>query len=98
MTSENKTIIKEKWYESSVKKVFAILSGFVFVASIGYGFGIVQKNLEFRMEKYEMQQDFNEKLQIQISDCQKEKQLYENKRVEAMESAIMEIQKKFKEK
>jgi Cytadhesin P30/P32. len=98
MTSGNKTIVKEKWYESPVKKGFAILSGFVFVSSIGYGLAIVQKNLEFRMEKYEMQQAFNEKLQMQISDCQKEKQLLENKRVEAMESAIMEIQKKFNEK
>jgi hypothetical protein len=98
MTSEKKTKLSDNWYDSPVKRTFSIISGFIFVASLGYGVGIVQKNLEFRMEKYEMQQEFNEKLQQQVAQCKEEKQMLENKRVEALESAIIEIQKKFNEK
>jgi len=45
-----------------------------------------------------MQQSFNERLQNQILECEKEKQLRDNKRVEEVETAIIELQKKINEK
>jgi len=86
--------ISQNWYEEPIKKWFAIISGFIAVASMGYGIATVKLNLEFRMEKFEMQQDFNEKLREQIDNCRTEKQNYENKRVEDIEEGIKNLEKK----
>lgn len=88
----------KRWYDNPVKRSFAILSGFVFVASIGYSVALVQKNLEFRLERFELRQEYNQKLQDEIYKCEKEKQELENERVETLENAIIELQKMFNEK
>jgi hypothetical protein len=98
MASINKPKIPDHWYDSPIKRVFAIISGFAFVASLGYGFGVIQKNIEFRMERFEMQQDFNKKLQEQTLNCEEEKQKLVNDRVERLESVVHELQTKFNEK
>lgn len=87
--------IPKKWYEEPVKKWFSIFMGFISIASIGYGFARIQMTLEFRMEKYEMKQDFNEKLRDQIDDCRTEKQNLENKRVNEIEEVVKNLEKKF---
>lgn len=83
-----------KWYDEPIKRWFSILSGFIFVAGLGYTGAIIQKNLEFRMEKFEMNQQFNEKLQSQIDECREKQQNLQNKRVEAVENLVKTIQKK----
>lgn len=98
MTSSKKTGEIKKWYDEPIKRTLAIITGFIFVASLGYGFAVIQKNLEFRMEKYELKQEFNEKLQQQIINCEAEKQNMENKRVEAIETIVKELQKNYNEK
>lgn len=85
---------KEKWYEEPVKKWFAFISGFLFVAGIGYGFAIIQKSMESKMEKFEMKQECNEKLQELIEKCKQEKQEYENRRVENLETVVKDLEKK----
>jgi len=82
-----------KWYDNPVKKGIAVISGFLLVSGLGYGFASVQKSLEFRMEKYEMNQAFNEKLQTQINNCREERLQLENKRVEGIEEVVKELQK-----
>ncbi|WP_412464423.1 hypothetical protein [Flavobacterium mekongense] len=89
-SSKNST--KQKWYEEPVKKWFSIITGFITVAGIGYALATIQLNLEFRMEKYEMRQDFNETLRKQIDDCRTEKQNLVNKRVEEIESIVKQLQ------
>lgn len=95
MSKKQKTV-NANWYDAPVKRTFAIVSGFLFVASVGYGFAAIQKNIEFRMERYEMKLDFDQKLQKQIITCQEEKQALENKRVEALENVVNELSKKMK--
>lgn len=87
--------IPEKWYEEPIKKWFSIAMGFISVATIGYGFARIQMTLEFRMEKYEMKQDFNERLRDQIDICRTEKQNLENKRVDEIEELVKSLEKKF---
>lgn len=91
---KNKTSNDKKWYEEPVKKWFAIFAGFLFVAGIGYSFATIQYSLEFRMERFEMNQEFNEKLQNQINACKEEKQLLQNKRVEAIEVVVKKLENK----
>lgn len=85
---------KQKWYEEPVKKWFAIVAGFIFIAGLGYTFARIQSNLEFRMEKFEMKQEFNERLQEQLNTCKEEKQLLQNRRVEAIEDLVKKIENK----
>lgn len=47
------------------------------------------------MDKYELKQECNEKLQIEIEKCKTEKQQYENKRVESLETVVKELEKKY---
>lgn len=90
-TNNNST----KWYDNPIKKWVAIVSGFLFIAGIGYSFASIQKNLEFKMDKYELKQECNEKLQAEIEKCKVEKQQYENKRVESLEIVVKELEKKY---
>ncbi|QIH40283.1 hypothetical protein G7A72_16360 [Flavobacterium sp. Sr18] len=87
--------ILKKWYEDPVKKWFSVFMGFLSVASIGYAFARIQMTLEFRMEKYEIRQDFNEKLRGQIDDCRTQKQELENTRVNEIEEVVKNLEKKF---
>lgn len=48
------------------------------------------------MEKYEIKLDFDQKLQKQIITCEQEKQIIENKRVEALENVVNELSQKLK--
>ncbi len=98
MTNSSSKSKPNKWYENPIKRSFAILSGFIFIASIGYSVALVQKNLEFRLERFELRQEYNQKLQNEIYKCEKEKQELENKRVEKLENAIIELQKVYNEK
>ena len=84
----------QKWYEEPVKKWFSIITGFITIAGIGYGLATIQLNLEFRMEKYEMRQEFNETLRKQIDECKTEKQNIDNKRVEEIESVVKQLEQK----
>ena len=94
-TSKEKT---KKWYEKPIKKSLELISGFLLVASLGYSVAIVQKNLEFKLERFELRQEYNQKLQEEIYKCEKEKQEIEDKRVEKLENAIIELQKIYNEK
>lgn len=87
---------EKNWYESPTKKYFAIIMGFISICYLGYGFAVIQKNIEFRMEKFELSQEFNQKLQTQKISCDQEKQELENKRVEALENVVLELSKKMK--
>jgi hypothetical protein len=98
MTNSSRKDKSNKWYENPIKRSFAILSGFIFIASIGYSVALVQKNLEFKLEKFELRQEYNQKLQDEIYKCEKEKQELENKRVEKLENAILELQNLYNEK
>lgn len=85
---------EREWYEEPVKKWFAIIAGFIFIAGLGYSFARIQSNLESRLEKFEMKQEFNEKLQNQINACKEENQSLQNKRVEAIEDIVKKIENK----
>jgi hypothetical protein len=87
-----KNITSEKWYEEPIKKWSAIVTGFLFIAGLGYTFAAIQLNIEFRMEKYELNQEFNEKMRKQIDECKEEKQIKEDKRVETIEEAVKNIE------
>lgn len=91
---KNKTSTNKEWYEEPVKKWTAISVGFLFVAGLGYSFATIQYSLEFRMERFEMNQEFNEKLQNQINACKEEKQLLQNKKVEAIEEIVKKLENK----
>lgn len=90
----SKTINKVKWYDEPIKKWFAFVSGFLVVAGMGYGFAVIQKNIEFKMDKYELRQDCNEKIQAEIEKYKEEKQQYENKKVESLENVVKNLEKK----
>jgi septal ring factor EnvC (AmiA/AmiB activator) len=94
MSSANKKDYKH-WYEEPIKRGFAIFSGFIFIASIGYSLAIVQKNVEFKLEKYELKQDYNKQLQDQLNKCNEEKASLENKRIEAIEKVVTVLQKNY---
>lgn len=94
-TSKKTNNVTKNWYEEPIKKWVAIISGTLFIAGIGYGFATIQKNIEFKMEKYELKQECNEKLQIEIEKCKTERQQYENKRVESLEIVVKELEKKY---
>ncbi|WP_299124181.1 hypothetical protein [uncultured Tenacibaculum sp.] len=91
---KKKTSGNPKWYEEPIKKWFAIISGFVFIAGLGYAFARIQSSLEFRMEKFEIKQDFNEKLQKQINACKEEKQSLQNQRVKLIENVVKRLENK----
>ncbi|PKO99308.1 MAG: hypothetical protein CVU03_02320 [Bacteroidetes bacterium HGW-Bacteroidetes-2] len=95
--NNNSTSVEQKWYEEPVKKWFAIIAGFIFIAGLGYSFARIQLNIEFRMERYEMKQEFNEHLQNQINSCKEEKQSLQNRRVENIEETIKNLESKLNE-
>jgi polyhydroxyalkanoate synthesis regulator phasin len=85
----------KKWYEDTVAKWVALISAFLLIAGVGYSFAVIQKTLEFKMEKYEMNQEFNRKLQDEINKCREEKQALENKRVDAIENVVSNLEKNY---
>ncbi len=81
------------WYEEPIKKWFAIISGTLFISGLGYGFAVIQKDIEMKVELNKSNLECNLKLHEQSVRCQEEKQNYENKRVEILEQVVKELDK-----
>ena len=96
MSVVKKNTNKIPWYESSVKKFFAIITGFITVAGMGYGFACWQKDIEFRMKEIRLNQDCNERLQLEMNKRKEEKQEFEDKRVENLQIVVLNMQKSIK--
>jgi hypothetical protein len=85
------------FFNSPVKKVFAILTGFLFVAGLGYTVAIIQKNIEFKLDKIELAQECNERIQEKANACKAAEQENVNKKVEDIESVVKDLKKKMDE-
>lgn len=86
------------WYDEPIKKVFAIITGLASILSVGYSIGILHKNFEFRIEKYELENSCKEKYEEKIELYKLEIQKLENKRVEALEDMVKSIERRSHEK
>lgn len=93
-TTQKNTPPKTPWYENSIKKSFAIITGFLAIAAVGYGFGIWQKDIELKLKEIRWNQDCSEKVQNEINKYKEERQKYENAKVDNIEKSVLDLQNK----
>lgn len=81
-------------FDSPVKRGFAIVTGFIVVAGMGYSVATIQKNIEFKLEKIELNQECNEKIESKSNECRAAEQQLVNKKVDDLESVLKDLKKK----
>lgn len=81
-------------FENPWAKLISALTGIVFVFGLGYGIGQFKKEIDFKVEKLELLQTYQEKLQKEINDCKEAKYLEQKKSIEDLKTIVKELQKR----
>jgi hypothetical protein len=98
----DKKIVEHSAIQELFKNPFAkVVAAFTAVASIfgiGYGVGIYKQSFDSKIEKMEMKQDCNEKVQTAIENCRETKLTEYSKSVDDIRAIVNELKKKADEK
>ena len=82
--------------ENPWAKLISALTGIGFIFGLGYTIGQFKKEIDFKVEKLELLQSYQEKLQKEINDCKEVKYLEQKKSIEDLKTIVKELQKKMK--
>ena len=82
MTSRKKTDTLNDWLSNPYAKI----SGIIAFVVLGYNIGVYKKDLDCNKEQIQIKQEYNEKLFIQMKDCQ-------NDKLNKIESSVHDLKK-----
>ena len=89
---------KSEWFQKPWTKLTASIIGISTIFGLGYTVGTFKENLDWKLEKIILNQEFNEKLQKQIDDCKKTKIEEYQLSAEEIERVANELKKRNNEK
>jgi len=94
--SNNKTEVE--WFKHPWTKLTASVIAVAAIFGIGFEVGSFKESLEWKVEKIQLVQEFNEKFQKQIEDCRNLKIEEYNQSSEELKRMIDELNKRLNEK
>lgn len=88
-------IAKEsEWFKNPLSKLIGAITAISGIFAMGFSIGQYSKRLDFQMEKIELRQDCDEKVQAEINKFREAKLAEYGKAVDDIKGVLSEIQKK----
>lgn len=89
---------KGEWYKKPWTKLIASILGISSIFGIGLAVGSYKENLDWKIEKIQLVQEYNEKLQKQMDDCMEGKLKEYQRSAQELERLANELKKRINEK